>query len=326
MLFDGCFQICKGAQSKGTKARGSLLARLGVADLFSPPPIPVTLLQADFCPFANRAEIALLEKEKDPYNPVLFEKVHVCFVLGPEKDQGTGWLYSLGFKTVPTMIDNTKDGEAMDESMDIVEKVDEKFSNNSLKPKGKEAQEHMKAMLEKHSAVIPTMYKLMLEQSSEKQKSLAKTLLKQVSDMNTDLKKNTKGPYLCGEEFTMADIALFPFYERIIIVLGHYHGFVIPEELSHVHNWYKATKERPSVKITTSDRDEESMNTYCFEEQERAKYLVECYEAYANNELDLRKQIGRESSSPGVNSYREYKRTQAAEQANVLNDLVKNLS
>jgi hypothetical protein len=33
---------------------------------------PLTLLQADFCPFANRALIALLEKEADPENPTKF--------------------------------------------------------------------------------------------------------------------------------------------------------------------------------------------------------------------------------------------------------------
>lgn len=41
-----------------------------------------------------------------------------------------------------------------------------------------------------------------------------------------------EGPYLCGEEFTMADIQIFPFVERIVYELGHYRQFTIPEELS----------------------------------------------------------------------------------------------
>lgn len=274
------------------------------------PAYPVTLLQADFCPFANRAQIALLEKEDNPYDPVLFESVHVCYFLGPEKDRGTAWLYSLGYKAVPAIIDNTMGGQAMGESMDVVEKIDVMFSNNPLKPKKAEAKDHMKTMIEKHSALIPTIYKVLMDQSVEQQKSFAKTLLEQISEMNEDL-KTTKGPYFCGEEFTMADIAMFPFFERLIIFLGHYRGFVIPEKLSHVHTWYKTIQERPSVKVATSDRDEASMNTYCFVAKERVKYLVEVYECYSNNEVDLAKKIGAETSLPGVNGYSEYKRKQA---------------
>ncbi|KAL3938366.1 MAG: hypothetical protein SGBAC_006716 [Bacillariaceae sp.] len=278
------------------------------------PAYPVTLLQGDFCPFANRALIALLEKEEDPNDPKLFEKVHVCYNLGPKKDRGTGWLYSLGYKTVPAIIDNTTGGQAMNESMDVVERVEVMFPNNPLAPKETEAKEHMKAMIEKHGATIPTIYKLLMEQSVEAQKGLAKTLLEQVTEMNEDLKKS-KGPYFCGDEFTIADIAFFPFYERLIILLGHYRGFVIPKELNHVHTWYKTIQQRPSVKVTTADRDEGSLNTYCFEEKERAKYLIECYESYANGEVDLGKKYGMEASAPGVNGYRKYKKEQASEKA-----------
>jgi len=315
MLFDSCLQICKGGQeSEGSKRRGDFLARMTGVDFssqrhMSNPAYPVTLLMGDFCPFANRAQIALLEKEEDPYDPVLFEKVHVCYNLGPVKDRGTGWLYSLGFKTVPAIIDNTMGGQAMNESMDVMEKVEVMFPNNPLKPEKTGTRKHMTAMIEKHSALIPTIYKLLMEQSVDAQKLLAKTLLEQITAMNEDLKQS-KGPYFCGEEFTMADIAMFPFYERLIILLGHYRGFVIPETLSHVHTWYKTIGERPSVKVTTADRDEASMNTYSFAERERAKYLIEFYEAYANNEVDLANKLGIEASSPGVNGYREYKRKQ----------------
>lgn len=321
MMFDSCLQVCKGVKSTGSKATGNLLVGKGaLAGGFSSKSFvpnkkfPLTLLQSDFCPFANRALIALLEKEKDPYNPALFEQVHVCYFLGPEKDRGTAWLYSLGLKTVPALIDNSNGGKAMDESMDIVEKVESMFPHNPLKPKDPKAQEHMKAMIEKHTkAIIGPIYMLLMEQDPEKQKEFTKTLLEKITDMNNDLKK-FKGPYFCGEEFTMADIAMFPFFERMIILDGHYRGFFIPENLSHVHTWYNTIKNRPSVKITTADRDEESMATYCCVEQDHEKYLIETYESYANNEVDLGKKIGIESSWPGVNAYSEYKKKkQAAE-------------
>ncbi|CAJ1964112.1 unnamed protein product [Cylindrotheca closterium] len=319
MPFQGCFQICKGLNSAGSKRRGDLLAKVASVDFstqtFQPnPAYPVTLLHADFCPFANRALIALLEKEENPYDPVLFESVHVCYFLGPKKDRGTGWLYSMGFKTVPVIIDNTMGGQATGESMDVVEKVDAMFSNDPLKPEKQESKDYMNAMIEKHSALIPTIYKVLMDQSVEQQKSFAKTLIEQISEMNEDLKAS-KGPYFCGEQFTMADIAIFPFFERLIILLGHYRGFVIPKKLSHVHTWYKTIQQRPSVKVTTSDRNEVSMSTYCFVAKERNKYLVEVYEPYAYNEGDLAKKIGAESSLPGINAYSEYKKKEAVGKA-----------
>jgi len=273
---------------------------------------PVTLLQADFCPFANRASIALLEKEKDPYNPVHFENVHVCFQLGPEKDPGTEWLYSLGFKTVPVLIDNTNDGKAMSESMHVVEKVDGMFPNNPLQPSDPETKAHMKRMIGKRDGLVPAVYKLMTNQSSEEKIELTKTLLEILASMNDDLKES-KGPYFCGDQFTMADIAFFPFIERVKVVLSHYRSFVFPKELSYLNEWYEEILKRPSVKITTADRDDVSLKTYFCVQQKRDKYLIEIYESYANNEIDLGKKIGGELSAPGVNAYAEFKKKQAAE-------------
>jgi glutathione S-transferase len=270
---------------------------------------PLTLLQADFCPFANRALIALLEKEADPENPTKFENRHVCFQLGPKKDKGTELLYSLGQKTVPVLIDNDKGGKVIPESMDVVEYVDDLYpDNHPLQPSDPTGNKKMKLYMDRYGSLLPgAFYKLLLMQDSVQQQSLADDLLKLLSKLDIDL-QDCPGPYLCGEQFTIADIQIFPFVERIVHVCGHFRGFIIPEELVHVHQWYKDVSDRPSVRVTTGDRDEESMNTYCMVEQARGNYLIETYEAYAYNEVALAKKLTVESGAPGVNPYAEYKR------------------
>jgi glutathione S-transferase len=270
---------------------------------------PLTLLQADFCPFANRALIAILEKEADPENPTKFENRHVCYQLGPEKDKGTELLYSLGQKTVPVLIDHDKGGEVIPESMGVVEYLDDLYPDiHPLQPSDPTGNKQMKWFMDRYGSIVPgAYYKLLMTQDSDQQQSLADALLQLFSKLDTDLQV-CPGPYLCGEQFTIADIQIFPFVERIVHVCGHFRGFIIPEELVHVHQWYKDVSDRPSVRVTTGDRDEESMNTYCMVEQARGNYLIETYEAYAYNEVALAKKLTVESGAPGVNPYAEYKR------------------
>jgi glutathione S-transferase len=281
-----------------------------------PPPLeetksgsyPLTLLHADFCPFANRALIALLEKEADPLNPTKFEKRHVCYQMGRKKDKGTELLYSLDQKTVPVVIDNDKGGEVIAESMVVVEYVDDLYTDNHpLQPSDLTVKKKMKLYMDRYGNLPGAYYKLLMMQDSVQQQSLADDLLKLLSKLDIDLQV-CPGPYLCGEQFTIPDIQIFPFVERIVHVLGHFREFIIPEELVHVHQWYKDVSDRPSVRVATGDRDEESMNTYCMVEQARGNYLIETYECYANNELVLAKKLTEESGAPGVNPYAEYKR------------------
>eukprot|EP00980_Cylindrotheca_fusiformis_P000692 scaffold167_cov110-Cylindrotheca_fusiformis.AAC.20 len=279
-----------------------------------PSSAPLTLLAADFCPFANRGIIALLEKEADPLNPTNFDLQHVCYQMGPEKDPGTKWLYSLDQKTVPVLIDKSKDDKVIGESMDVVEYVDSLFPDiHPLQPSDPDMKEKMKTYIDRHGSIIGPVYKLLMAQDKDEQKQLADDLLKELTTFDKSLQE-LEGPYLCGDQFTMADVQMFPFMERLIIFLGHYRQFVIPDELEHLHRWYNTILERPAVQKTTADRDETSMNTYCFVEQDRKKYLIEVYEAYANNEIDFAKKLSKESGAPGVNPYAEYKKKQREEE------------
>lgn len=97
------------------------------------------------------------------------------------------------------------------------------------------------------------------------------------------------------------------FIERSTVVLPKYKGWSIPPHFQRITKWYQAVKQRKSVQDATADRSEISKKTHAFEATERNEYLLEMYECYSNNEVDLAKQKLKESGKVGFNSYKHFK-------------------
>ncbi|CAL0313008.1 unnamed protein product [Lupinus luteus] len=51
-----------------------------------------------------------------------------------------------------------------------------------------------------------------------------------------------QGPYVAGEKVTSVDLALAPKLYHLVIALGHFKNWVIPESLAHFHNYIKGLK------------------------------------------------------------------------------------
>ena len=91
----------------------------------------------------------------------------------------------------------------------------------------------MKALIEKYTSgkfnVVLTFYQLLWEvDSTAKQAEFSSMLLAAYHELNRDLMASG-GPFLLGQQFTLADIALIPFIQRAILLLGHYKGFKVPQ-------------------------------------------------------------------------------------------------
>jgi glutathione S-transferase len=71
------------------------------------------------------------------------------------------------------------------------------------------------------------------------------------------------GPYVLGEDFTLADILVLPWIERWC-VLESYLGVKIDEKYAKIHKWIKAIRSRKSVSETAQD----------------PKFLIEGYKEY----------------------------------------------
>lgn len=289
------------------------------------------LLCADFCPFANRALITLLEKEKDPTHPELFVQQEVCYFLG-NKDPGYKILQATKQTNVPVLLHK---GNIFVESDHISNYIDDLFSSSNnkekknLKPIDPIQRYNMNMFIQRHSNIVSLFYKFLKVQNNEieQQQIISTQLDEQLQILNKDLQhkfEKDDGPYLCGQQFTIADIMNFPFIERIKIVLQYYRNYSIPKSFTALHDWYEQVSKRPSIQIVTANnkhRTLTSLKTHCFEKQNRDEYLIEIYQIYARNELSLAKQILSESGTPGNNTYAKY--VQQQEQLLDLNDKAK---
>ena len=164
---------------------------------------------------------------------------------------------------------------------------------------------NMNLFIQRH-ATLPNLFNsLLISPSPTHRIELSTKLLALLKVINSDLQLFSSGPYLCGDQFTLADIYIFPVIERIVVVLSTYRNFWIPPSLTHLIHWYKVMCERPAIRVATADRTEESMRTYCYEKESRNEYLLEVYECYALHEEEQFQQLNDDVGRAGVNVYRE---------------------
>ncbi|OEU11895.1 hypothetical protein FRACYDRAFT_263339 [Fragilariopsis cylindrus CCMP1102] len=343
-----------------------------------------TLLHADFCPYANRVWVALLEKQEQQHNTStntntntkLFSEILCCYFAGPVKDEGTKLLYSLGFKTVPAVIYNNSTAGGGDKSESepsfqalgqssslLAEYVDDTFSSSyssnnddkydvgfsSLKPLSNDPIMlfNMRYFIQKYDSYCDYYYTYLMNQDPLQEKEIAQQFQSYLQEIENDLTifSSRKGPYLCGNLFTLADIHIFGFIERTIIVIQHYKKYgrtnnkesssssrlwkitvdsnnkeekgkeeiIVADDddnndFKNISRWYKTMVERPSIKnFIIVERRNQSKDIMIFEALERKEYLIEVYECYANNEVQLAKTIHAKHSRPGYNAYKKYR-------------------
>lgn len=80
------------------------------------------------------------------------------------------------------------------------------------------------------------------------------TLLSELKAFDDHLKAN--GPYVAGEKITAVDLSLKPKLYHLKIALGHFKGWSVPEEFSHVHNYMKLLFARESFEKTKPGKEE----------------------------------------------------------------------
>jgi len=56
------------------------------------------------------------------------------------------------------------------------------------------------------------------------------------------------GPWWLGETFTLADVAFYPFFERLP-VLAHYRDFTLPDGCTGLVRWIDTMRTRASVQV-----------------------------------------------------------------------------
>ncbi|KAL3794756.1 hypothetical protein HJC23_012766 [Cyclotella cryptica] len=64
------------------------------------------------------------------------------------------------------------------------------------------------------------------------------------------------GPYLLGDHFSLADIHLFPFIQRMTVTLKHWKGYELPgEKFPKLLSWFENCSKRESVKQSSMEEN-----------------------------------------------------------------------
>lgn len=104
--------------------------------------------------------------------------------------------------------------------------------------------------------VIPWFYRALMYGSAEEQKSALQSMLKGIRAANDMMLKQSPSGFFFGEDqYTLADIALAPWWQRMQSVMKHYRGFEVPstQEYARLHDWWSAVSNRPSWRRTMVD-------------------------------------------------------------------------
>ena len=216
-----------------------------------------TLYNAWFCPFAQRAWLALLEKgveftyvEQDPYNKT------------PE------WLAVNPRGLVPAIVHN---GKAVYESPVCIEYVDEAWKTDKhLLPTDSFGRARTRILSDHISKkVVPPFYQLLMKKEEKEREQAAQNILTGLESLFSDFELSS-GPFFGGESLNMVDIMLAPFAYRFHVILSHFRNFQIPSqgsaELVKYHKWYTALACNENFKKTLPDEQK----------------LIESYQRYAD--------------------------------------------
>lgn len=212
------------------------------------------LYNAWFCPFAQRAWIALLAKkvkfeyiEQNPYNKT------------PE------WMSISPTGLVPVII---HEGNTVYESSVCIEYVDEAFNTDVyIMPKDPFNRAYARIWGDFLSKkVVPQFYAMLLKQTEEEQEEAKQKYLEGLQKFTNAMSKNHS--FFQQGSLSYVDIMFAPFAQRTC-VLKHFRGFEIPKtpEFERYHKWWNTVKRHPAFIDTLCDEDK----------------LIELYQRYAHN-------------------------------------------
>jgi glutathione S-transferase len=109
---------------------------------------------------------------------------------------------------------------------------------------------------------VPVFYKLLLNQDEEAQEGYKGELVSHFDYFESLLEGHA---WLSGDELSMTDISLLPWFERLAI-LERYRDFGLPASYENLHRWWNACQKLPEFQATKTDEGQ----------------LVGSYERYAD--------------------------------------------
>lgn len=206
----------------------------------------VELFTHSLCPYAQRVEMALVEKQ------VPHEVVAIDLSRKPS------WYRSVNPRMlVPAL---RWEGKVVVESLAICKFVDERFEGPSLMPDEGGVRRRADELLDACDGVVSAGLQAVMgadgrfwgigtrfeERDTKAFETKMAPLLKQLQKHG--------GPYLVGQQLTLVDLAYLPFIERFAVAMNHFMGYNVRAlgdgEIGH---WMDACHARPALQSTRTD-------------------------------------------------------------------------
>mmetsp|Transcript_9151 Transcript_9151/g.13732 ORF Transcript_9151/g.13732 Transcript_9151/m.13732 type:complete len:332 (-) Transcript_9151:223-1218(-) len=218
----------------------------------------IKLYSSWFCPFAQRAWIAMEEKkvsyqwvEINPYEvdpKELGGYTKKALPLSEKGKRHPGFLEVSPTGLIPGL-DNS--GEKVHDSLIVVQYIDEIFKGESFLPESaieKARQRYWSTFVTEK--IQKNYYTMLIAQDKKIQESSREAFFDTCRQFVKEMKSD--GPFFLGKKFTMVDIAFAPFYQRMLWVGGHYRDLTFPEDndFKRLNTWWEAVSTRPSVAST----------------------------------------------------------------------------
>jgi len=226
---------------------------------------------ADYCPVGQRGWMTLIEKKVD------FKYIEVNCT--NPADEVTKLFLEVSPKgTVPAGIHR---GKNIHESIPFCKYLDEMFPENPLCPTA--PYQRWKAMYllqEVNNEFVPKLYKVLQDNHPDKRERNKKEFTKVLEFFEKEL-EHCGGPWFMGEYFTIVDISLLTYFERMQHLLPHYLKWDPMLNYRNLRRWSELGFSRESFKITSANRSEQSITVQPFRCSVRADYLREAFDAGA---------------------------------------------
>jgi len=205
-----------------------------------------------FCPFVQRAWIALEEKK------VEYEYLEIDPYAKPKE------LMDLNPRGLVPTLDHK--GRALYESLIVAEYVDETWTHEpKLQPDDTYKKAVGRIWIDHiNKKIVPTFYRILQLRDAEQEEAKQEYLkaLRELSKAYED--SSPEGPFFFGPQLSLVDISLAPWVPLRDFVLEHYKAFSIPwddPELKRLAAFKAAVEESASVRKTLAD-PEKLLGTY----------------------------------------------------------------
>lgn len=154
--------------------------------------------------------------------------------------------------TLPAL-DNA--GERVFDSLIIAEYAHEAFSGPPLMPVTPLARARVRLWTgHVDRRIVPNFDRLLGASDSVERARARSDLLEGLAEWEAAMAPESEGPFFLGDDFSLADIALAPWWQRMRSVLRAYRSFD-PTTMPRMMVWYEALMARPSFRRTVVDAE-----------------------------------------------------------------------